>query len=250
MLRVVNLTKKYGKFTAVDNLSLEVKKGEVFGLLGPNGAGKTTTFKIIAGLLKPTWGTALVGEYDIKKNPVEAKKLMGFIPDRPFIYEKLTGLEFMRFVASLRGMDNSKERIEYLLELFDLMDWANELIEGYSHGMKQRLAFASALLHRPPLLVVDEPIVGLDPKGARLIKGIFLKMKNDGMSILMSTHILEIAEELCDRICIMNEGRAVVSGTLEEIRNLMHEREGKLESLFLKLTGGSQVEETIKALKI
>lgn len=250
MLQVKNLKKTFGKFIAVNELSFEVKKGEVFGLLGPNGAGKTTTFKIIAGLLKPTSGKVFIGGYDIERNPVEAKKIIGFIPDRPFIYEKLTGTEFMQFVADLHGLNNSRGRIDYLLELFDLKDWAHELVEGYSHGMKQRLAFASALLHRPPLLVVDEPIVGLDPKGARLIKGIFTKMREEGMSILMSTHILEIAEELCDRICIMNEGKAIVTGTLEEIKQFAKEREGKLEQLFLKLTGGIEVEETIRALRL
>lgn len=250
MLKVRNLTKNFGKFIAVNNLNFEVRKGEVFGLLGPNGAGKTTTFKIIVGLLRPTSGTVQIGNYDIEKNPVEAKKIIGFIPDRPFIYEKLTGAEFMQFVADLHGLNDSKERIDYLLELFDLKDWTHELVEGYSHGMKQRLAFASALLHRPPLLVVDEPIVGLDPKGARLIKGIFTKMRSEGMSILMSTHILEIAEELCDRLCIMNEGADVVTGTLKEIRRFADEKEGKLESLFLKLTGGAEVEDTIRALRI
>ncbi len=250
MLKVKNLTKNFGKFTAVKNLNFDVRKGEVFGLLGPNGAGKTTSFKIIAGLLKPTSGLVLIGDYDIEKNPVEAKRIMGFIPDRPFIYEKLTGAEFMQFVADLYGLNDSRERIDYLLELFDLMDWAQELVEGYSHGMKQRLAFASALLHRPSLLVVDEPIVGLDPKGARLIKGIFTKMRQEGMSILMSTHILEIAEELCDRICIMNDGAEVVTGTLDEIRKFTNEKESKLEPLFLKLTGGAEVEDTIRALRI
>lgn len=250
MLEIVNLTKDFGKFRAVDNLSLKVNKGEIVGLLGPNGAGKTTTFKILAGLLKPTAGTVIIGGWDILKNPEEAKRLFGYIPDRPYIYEKLTGREYMEFVADLHTLNDSRDRIHYLLELFDLKYWEDELVEGYSHGMRQRLAFASALLHKPPLLVVDEPIVGLDPKGARLIKGIFMKMKNEGMSILMSTHILEIAEELCDRLCIMNEGKIVAEGTLEEIRKITHEKEHKLEPLFLKLTGGSSVEETIRALRI
>ncbi|HEY4717161.1 MAG TPA: ABC transporter ATP-binding protein [bacterium] len=250
MIRIINLIKKFGRYTAVNGLNLEVKKGEVFGLLGPNGAGKTTTFKIIAGLLLPTSGTVLVKEHDILKDPVGAKQLIGFIPDRPYLYEKLTGFEFMQFIGDLRSLKDSKERIDYILDLFELFSWKNELIEGYSHGMKQRLTFAASLLHRPPVLIVDEPVVGLDPKGARLIKGIFQKMREEGRTILMSTHILEIAEELCDRIAIMNEGGLIAIGTLDEIRRIANEERTKLEPLFLKLTGGNSIEDTIRAMRL
>lgn len=248
MVTLQGLTKAFGKFIAVDRLTLEVKDGEIYGLLGPNGAGKTTTFRMVAGLLKPTSGTSFIGGYDILKNPIEAKMIMGFLPDRPFLYEKLTGVEFLDFIVGLYGMDGSlaQRRIADLLEAFELAEWGGELIESYSHGMKQRLIIASALLHQPKVLVVDEPMVGLDPKGAILIKKLLKKMKAEGLTIFMSTHTLSVAEELCDRIGIIHEGKLIAEGTLEELKKLAHEKD--FSSVFLKLTGGEDIDKTVKTL--
>lgn len=186
MIKLFNLTKIYGKLTAVNSINLEVAKGEIFGFLGPNGAGKTTTIKMMAGLLQPTSGSAIIGGYDIQTRPLEAKSVTGFIPDRPFLYEKLTAVEFMHFVASLYDVAGAAKRIAGLLDLFGLTDWSNELVENFSHGMKQRLVMASALLHEPKVLVVDEPMVGLDPRGARLVKDIFKDLASKDVTVFMS----------------------------------------------------------------
>lgn len=238
MIRLANLTKSYGRLTAVNNISLEVQKGEVFGFLGPNGAGKTTTIKIMAGLLEPSAGTVEIAGWDIKTEPVKAKAATGFIPDRPFIYEKLTAFEFMHFVSRLYSMKDAKKRILDLLRLFGIAEWQNELVENFSHGMKQRLVMASALLHEPKVLVVDEPMVGLDPRGARLVKNIFRELASKGVTVFMSTHTLETAEQMCHRVAIINNGEIIATGSMGELGRMARMPNSRLEPIFLKLTGG------------
>ncbi len=240
MIELVNLSKNYGKLTAVNRINLHVARGEVFGFLGPNGAGKTTTIKIMAGLLQPTSGSALIGGFDVQKEPIKAKFITGFIPDRPFLYEKLTASEFMHFVANLYEMDNSNGRIANLLDLFGLPEWKDELVENFSHGMKQRLVMASALLHDPKVLVVDEPMVGLDPRGARLVKDIFRDLASKGVTVFMSTHTLEIVEQMCTRVAIINKGEIIAQGSVEELGRLARMPDSHLEPIFLRLTGGDE----------
>ena len=245
MIAIHDLLKQYGTFTAVDRVSLEVTPGEIHGFLGPNGAGKTTTLRMIAGLLKPTSGRILVNGHDLATHPEDAKMSLGFIPDRPFIYEKLTAGEFLKFHGGLYGLGGPGigERVREMLELFELGKWEHELVESFSHGMKQRLVMCAAFLHRPRAVVVDEPMVGLDPRGARLIKDVFRKMSARGVGILMSTHTMEVAQEMCDRISIILKGRIIASGTVTEIRALGEKDDDQLTSVFLKLTGGSGLQE-------
>ena len=245
MIAVHDLVKQYGSFTAVDGITLEVPPGEIHGFLGPNGAGKTTTIRMIAGLLKPTAGRILVNGHDLATSAEEAKASLGFIPDRPFIYEKLTAGEFLRFHAGLYGVDGNgtDERIREMLDLFELARWEHELIESFSHGMKQRLVMSAAFLHRPRAVLVDEPMVGLDPRGARLIKDVFRRMSQHGVAILMSTHTLEVAQEMCDRISIILKGRIIARGTVAELREMAGGGDPNLTVVFLKLTGGSALQE-------
>jgi ABC-2 type transport system ATP-binding protein len=240
LIRLVQLTKRYGKFTAVDGIDLMVRSGELFGFLGPNGAGKTTTFRMIAGILQPTSGTVEIGGIDIIRRPLEAKKRLGFIPDRPFVYDKLTGGEFLRFAAALYGQQGPaiERRIDELLELFELSRWKDELTETYSHGMRQKLIISGALVHRPEVIVVDEPMVGLDPKSARLLKDLFRQFVDRGGTVLMSTHTLEVAETMCDRIAIVHGGKIAAHGTMAEVQEQTSSEDLGLEDLFLKLTGG------------
>jgi ABC-2 type transport system ATP-binding protein len=240
MIELQELSKRYGKFTAVDRISLTIPRGELYGLLGPNGAGKTTTMRMIAGILQPTGGRVLIAGIDIAADPIGAKQRLGFIPDRPFVYDKLTGAEFMRFVAGLYGQSGAEleRRIDELLELFELLPWRAELTESYSHGMRQKLIIASALLHRPDVIVVDEPMVGLDPRSARLLKDLLREFVSRGGTVLMSTHTLEIAEAMCDRIAIVHGGRIAAAGTMAELRSHTASGDASLEELFLKLTGG------------
>ena len=240
MIKLTNLTKKYGKLTAVNNITLQVAQGEIFGFLGPNGAGKTTTIKMMAGLLQPTGGSILIGGYDIEQEPLKAKFITGFIPDRPFLYEKLTATEFMYFVAELYEMKKAGTRIGSLLELFGLPEWADELVENFSHGMKQRLVMAAALLHEPKVLVVDEPMVGLDPRGARLVKDIFKDLASKGVTVFMSTHTLEIVEQMCTRVAIIHKGDIIAEGSVEDLGRMARMPESHLEPIFLRLTGGDE----------
>jgi ABC-2 type transport system ATP-binding protein len=249
MIAIQNLVKRYGNFTAVDDVSLEVAPGEIHGFLGPNGAGKTTTLRMIAGLLKPDTGRIAVSGHDLEKEPEKAKRSLGFIPDRPFIYEKLTAGEFLRFHAGLYGMDGAIDvgrRVREMLELFELARWEPELVESFSHGMKQRLVMCAAFLHRPRAVVVDEPMVGLDPRGARLIKDVFRRMSAHDVAILMSTHTLEVAQEMCDAISIIHRGRIIARGTVDELRAMAGGGIGgdeHLTEVFLKLTGGTALQE-------
>ena len=245
MIVVENLVKRYGTFTAVDGVSLSVAPGQIHGFLGPNGAGKTTSIRIIAGLLKPTSGRVVVNGHDLETAPEAAKASLGFIPDRPFIYEKLTAGEFLRFHAGLYGMDDGdiEQRIKEMLEIFELGKWQNELVESFSHGMKQRLVMCAAFLHRPKAVLVDEPMVGLDPRGARLIKDVFRRMTAHGVAILMSTHTLEVAQEMCDLISIIMKGKIIAHGTVAELQGLAGTPHEELTPVFLKLTGGSGLQE-------
>ena len=244
MIAINDLVKQYGKFTAVDGITLDVKPGEIHGFLGPNGAGKTTTLRMIAGLLKPTSGRVVVNGHDIGAEPELAKASLGFIPDRPFIYEKLTAGEFLRFHGGLYGLDGGvTERVHEMLDLFELRRWENELVESFSHGMKQRLVMCAAFLHRPQAIAVDEPMVGLDPRGARLIKDIFRRMSERGVAILMSTHTLEVAQEMCQRISIILRGKIIAQGTVDDVKRLAGGGDDQLTSVFLKLTGGSALQE-------
>jgi len=238
MIELRGLTKRYGNFTAVDGVDLTVPAGEIFGFLGPNGAGKTTTLRMIAGILQPSAGTVTIGGVDLAKDPMNAKSKLGFIPDRPFIYEKLTGSEFLTFVAGLYGQEGEEieRRSAELLGLFDLEEWADELVESYSHGMRQKLIIASAFIHRPEVIVVDEPMVGLDPKAARILKDLFREFVSRGQTIMMSTHTLEVAESLCDRIAIIQSGKIRALGTLAQLRE-SYAGNTRLEEIFLALTG-------------
>jgi len=245
MIRLRGLVKQYGRFTAVDDVSLEVGAGEIHGFLGPNGAGKTTTIRVLAGLLRPTSGSVEIAGHDLEREPELAKAALGFIPDRPFIYEKLTAAEFLRFHGGLYGMDGDGigPRMAEVLELFELTPWQHELVESFSHGMKQRLVMCAAFLHRPKAVVVDEPMVGLDPRGARLIKQVFRSMSRRGVAILMSTHTLEVAQEMCDRISIIQAGRIIARGTVDELRQTAGSADQQLTPVFLKLTGGAGFQE-------
>ena len=250
MIEVRGLTKRYGRFTAVDAVDLTVPSGELFGFLGPNGAGKTTTLRMIAGILQPTAGTIMINGVDLARDPVAAKMGLGFIPDRPFIYDKLTGSEFLRFVAGLYRQhgDEIDRRGDELLTLFDLYEWRNELVESYSHGMRQKLIIASAFVHRPDTIVVDEPMVGLDPKAARILRELFREYVGRGHTIMMSTHTLEVAETLCDRIAIMHNGAIRAMGTMAELRARAEFGGGALEDIFLRLTGETAARRAVDVL--
>jgi ABC-2 type transport system ATP-binding protein len=249
MIAISNLVKRYGSFVAVDGISLDVAPGEIHGFLGPNGAGKTTTLRMIAGLLQPTAGQVVVNGHDMAANPEAAKASLGFIPDRPFIYDKLTAAEFLRFHGGLYGLNGAVDaRVSEMLDLFELRRWENELIESFSHGMKQRLVMSSAFMHRPHAVAVDEPMVGLDPRGARLIKDVLRRMSDRGVAILMSTHTLEVAEEMCHRVSIILKGRIIAHGTVDEVRAQAGADDTHLTSVFLKLTGGNGLQEIDEAV--
>jgi len=238
LIELKNVSKSYnnGKIKAVDGLNLVVNPGEIFGFLGPNGAGKTTTIKMIVGILKPDEGEILVDGIDIQKNPIEAKKKIGYVPDEPYIYDKLTGLEYLNFIADVYGISEKerREKLEYFLEIFELKNAIGDLIQSYSHGMKQKLLITAALLHSPSVWILDEPMTGLDPRSSFLLKELMANHTKAGFTVFFSTHILEVAERLCDRIAIINKGKIVACGTMEEIKK-QHEWES-LEKIFLELT--------------
>ncbi|MBT8373033.1 MAG: ABC transporter ATP-binding protein [Deltaproteobacteria bacterium] len=238
MIELKSLTKEFGNFRAVDDLNLTVKKGEIFGFIGPNGAGKTTTIKMIGGLLEPSAGTVAIAGIDMQKQPEAAKSKIGFIPDRPYIYEKLTAMEFLKFTADLYGVPDEifSQKARENLEMFSLSDWANELIESYSHGMKQRLIMSAALLHDPRVTIVDEPMVGLDPMAIMMVKDLFQRLAREGVTIFMSTHTLAVAEDTCDRIGIIHRGRLIASGTTADLQREANVTNADLERVFLNLT--------------
>lgn len=251
MLNVTNLTKRFSEYVAVDNISLTMGPGEIYGFLGPNGAGKTTTIKMIAGLLKPDNGSIIINGNNLNDNPAACKKDTGYIPDRPWLYEKLTGIEFLQFIASLYELDPGKfeKSAAHYLKLFDLHDWQDHLVESYSHGMRQKLIMTSVFMQNQPLMVIDEPMVGLDPKSARMVKELFKQRADDGATIFLSTHSLEIAEELCHNIGIITEGKILTSGTIETLRAEAGKQDSDLEDVFLELTGAWEMQEIISALR-
>ena len=243
MIELKNLTKRFGDIVAVHRLNLSVSEGEIFGFIGPNGAGKTTTLRMMGGVLAPTEGSVIIDGIDMAEEPEKAKKRIGFIPDRPFLYEKLTGMEFLRFTADLYDIGDGefREKSEKILKQFSLYHWGDELVESYSHGMKQRLIISAAILHDPKVIVVDEPMVGLDPAGTRMVKNLFQNLAKEGTTIFMSTHTLGMAEDVCDRIGIIHKGSLIATGTTQELMGRAQVREGDLEEVFMILTEGESV---------
>jgi ABC-2 type transport system ATP-binding protein len=237
MIELKQVTKRYGTKTAVDNLDLHIAAGELFAFLGPNGAGKTTTIKLLCGLLFPTAGQVSVGGFDIRRDGDKARQLLSYVPDQPFLYEKLTGREFLQFIADMYGMarDHGRRRMGEVIKTFALDEFVDDLTERYSHGMRQRTVFAAALLHEPKVLIVDEPTVGLDPQSVRLLKNLLRAQANEGVTVFMSTHSLDVVQELADRIGVMNRGKLISCGTLDALRK-QAALDGTLEDVFLKLT--------------
>jgi ABC-2 type transport system ATP-binding protein len=238
MIQLNNVKKLFGEMIAVDNLNLDIPDGELFGFLGPNGAGKTTTIKMMTGLYAPTKGHILINGYDIQKDPSKAKLITGYIPDQPFVYEKLTGREYLFFCAGLYkiGHTVAKQKIESLLAQYEIGSWIDQRCENYSQGMRQRLVIASSLIHDPEVIIVDEPMVGLDPRSAHIVKEELKKMSKEGATVFMSTHSLNVAEELCDRIGIVKDGRLIYLDTPQHLRSGENGTDGKFESLFMELT--------------
>lgn len=238
MIQLQNVTKTFGSFVAVDDLTLTVQPGEFFGFLGPNGAGKTTTIKMIAGLFTPSAGTILINGHDTIKAPIEAKQALAYIPDQPFLYDKLTGREFLYFVGGLFKLSKVflKDQIGQLIDHFEIGDWVDKRTEDYSQGMRQRITIAAGLLHQPKVIVVDEPMVGLDPRSAKIVKDTLKQKSREGAVVFMSTHSLQVAEELCDRIGIIKDGRLIFADTQDRLRAYKQQYDGKFESVFLELT--------------
>jgi ABC-2 type transport system ATP-binding protein len=233
LIDIQHLTKNYGDFIAVNDLSLSVARGEIFGFLGPNGAGKTTTIRIIAGLSLPTSGDVHVNGIDVIADPVKAKALMGYVPDRPYLYEKLTGRELLEFVVNLYGMQwrDCEPLATELLRYFDLQEWADSRIESYSHGMKQKIVIISALVHEPQVLIIDEPMVGLDALAQRQVRQLMRRLADEGKTIFLTTHTLSIAEAVCDRVAIIHRGKIIATGPTAELK-----KDRALEDIFLELT--------------
>jgi len=251
IIQASGLTKRFGKLTAVRELTLEVGAGQVFGFLGPNGAGKTTTIRMLTGLVRPTSGSALVAGYDVTLEPREVKRRVGYLAETPYLYPKLSGREFLSFMAGLYEVPAAvaRQRASRLLSLFELADRADELVEAYSHGMRQKLALAGAMLHEPPVLFLDEPTSGLDPRSARLVKDLLVALVERGHTVFLSTHVLEIAEQLCHRVGIIDRGQVVATGTLDELRQQAQRNAYSLEDIFLQLTGGSEERELAAFLR-
>jgi len=238
MIELIDLTKRYNDFQAVTGLNLVVRKGEIFGFIGPNGAGKTTTINMMGGVIAPTSGAVLICGINIQDHPKKAKSKIGYIPDRPYLYEKLTGIEFLKFIGDLYDVDEDTffKRSREMLRLFSLSEWTDDLIESYSHGMKQRLVMAAALLHDPEVIIIDEPMVGLDPLVINMVKSLFQRLAKEGVTIFMSTHTLKVAEDICDRIGIIHKGSLVATGTAEDLKNDIQNKDADLEEIFIKLT--------------
>ncbi len=238
MLKLQNVTKKFGKFTAVDNLSFDINSGELYGFLGPNGAGKTTTIKMITGLLIPTSGSIIINDLDTTKKFYEAKKIIGYIPDQPFIYDKLTGREFLLFSGGLYNLNNHllKDKVDEVIERLKISSWIDRRTEEYSQGMKERVVIASALIHNPDIIIIDEPMVGLDPQSTKIIKELLIELSEKGKTILMSTHSLYIVEEICNRIGIIKEGKLIYDDKIENVKEFFNSEKKNLESFFLELT--------------
>jgi ABC-2 type transport system ATP-binding protein len=251
LIRANQLTKNYGSVPVVKGLNLEVKGGEIFGFLGPNGSGKTTTIKMLTGLLEPSEGEAFICGYDIARQSTQAKALMAYVPDQPKLYSKLSAREFLKLIAALYRIPNEvvKPRTEQLLEMFGLEERADDLLEGYSHGMRQKVVLAAALIHQPKVILLDEPTVGLDPASARLLKDILQELAHQGAAVFVSTHILEIAERMCHRVAILQNGTLIAQGSPEELRQSIGHDGGSLEDIFLELTGGHEEAELIKGLE-
>jgi len=246
------LVKRFGELTALAGVTLTVRRGEVFGLLGPNGAGKTTTLKICTGLLHPTSGSVFVDGIDVKRDPQAAKRLIGYVPDEPYLYDKLTGREFITFMGKLYGVRTDlASRVERLLAFFDLMDAANDWIGGYSHGMRQKTALCGVLVHEPRVLFLDEPTVGLDPRSARLLKDALRLLAAQGRGVILCTHILEIAQAICDRVAILDRGHIVAEGSLDQLRQTVHaSSDESLEDIFLRLTGEEDERSVARSLMV
>jgi ABC-2 type transport system ATP-binding protein len=240
MIEIRDLTKKYGDFTAVDRLSLSVRRGEIFGFLGPNGAGKTTTIRILAGLSLPTSGMASIDGIDVVTDAVSAKRLTGYVPDRPYLYEKLTGRELLQFVVNLYGREwpECEGRAVEMLRYFDLSDWFDARIENLSHGMKQKLVIIAALVHDPAVLIIDEPMVGLDALAQRQVKLLFRRLADEGKTVFLTTHTLSVAEAVCDRIAILHRGKIIATGPTAELKDTAGRPGSPLEDVFLELTYG------------
>ncbi|GAB4543352.1 MAG: ABC transporter ATP-binding protein [Thermodesulfovibrionia bacterium] len=238
MIEIDNCTKRYGDLIAVNNLSLRVQKAEIFGLLGPNGAGKSTTIKMMVGLIKPDSGTIRIGGYDITEDPINAKRIIAYIPEKGYLYEKLTAWEYLTFIAGLYSLDDNvfQRNAEEYLKVFRLYEWRDEVIGNFSMGMKQRLLLTASFMRNPHVLILDEPHNGLDPRGVRLLKDILFKLRDDGMTILLSTHIIALAEQMCDRIAIMNKGMIAAYGSGEDLRHYARSEDKTLEDIFLRLT--------------
>jgi ABC-2 type transport system ATP-binding protein len=250
LIQLAGLCKNYGTKTAVDHVNLEAYSGEVFGFLGPNGAGKTTTIKMLVGLLQPSAGSVRVAGFDMQTQPLQAKYAVGFVPDTPNLYPKLTARELLRFIGDLYSLDPAQveHRSEELLGLFGLLEASDDPIDSYSHGMQQKASMAAALIHDPKVLVLDEPTVGLDPKSARMIKDILSQLAERGSLVFITTHILEIAEHMCDRIGIINRGHLIATGTMDELR-LVVQQQSSLEDIFLSLTGGAEDVEIAEVMR-
>ena len=238
MIEIDNVTRNYGTKVAVSGLNLQIPPGELFAFLGPNGAGKTTTIKMMVGLLRPSSGTIRLCGYDVGERQLATNRLLGYVPDVPYLYDKLSGLEFLRFIADMYGLEKRQreEKIAEQIDVFGMRGFVKDLTESYSHGMKQRLTFAAALLHDPKVLVIDEPMVGLDPRGVRLVKDQLRAKAAGGQTIFMSTHLLSVAEEIADRVGIVDEGRLRFLGTLDQLREQMATLDGSLEHLYLRFT--------------
>ncbi len=251
LIKTSGLTRQFGPVTAVDHIDLQVNAGEIYGFLGPNGSGKTTTIRMLTGLLEPTSGKAFICGHDISREPARAKALIAYVPDQPKIYGKLTAREFLALMADLYRMppDYAREQAARLLAMFELTERADELLEGYSHGMRQKVVLAAALIHRPRVLLMDEPTVGLDPRSARLLKNVLQQLARLGAAIFVSTHILEIAERMCHRVGILQQGRLIAQGSPEELRRQVGHADESLEDIFLELTGGMEDAELIRSLE-